>query len=108
MSIQTVRGQNLFASGFIAGMLNPMLYAFWLMIVNLLLAENVIVLDTATHKSAFVIGTAAGAFLLLGCFAWLTQRNRKLLEQTLMGKMNTLVGAIFIILAVIQFIKWLP
>jgi protein-S-isoprenylcysteine O-methyltransferase Ste14 len=105
--IKAAGGHTLFIGGFLAGIMNPMLFTFWFMVTNFLVTGNFISLDSLANSTAFIAGTAFGALLLLILFARLTQKHRRFLEQRLSGNLNKLVGIIFIFLAIVQFIKWI-
>lgn len=94
-----------FLSGFISGMLNPMLFAFWFMVINYLASENIVSVHYFPNSIAFVIGTATGAFLLLLFFAFIAYRKKGAIDKLLAGKLNKVVGIVFIILAATEIIR---
>lgn len=96
---------SLFTFGFFAGAINPMLFTFWILVINSLVTENIIKLDYWISGLAFISGTATGAFLLLILVAWIARRNKQILSRMLSGNMDRAIGIIFIILAAIHFLK---
>ena len=94
-----------FLSGFILGILNPMLITFWISVITFLHQFNIAVTKTVYTQVAFVLGTAAGAFLLLLTFAIIVTKNKPSFIQNNQERINKILGLIFIILAVIQFLK---
>ncbi len=107
LPVEKLRSHKLFLSGFLAGALNPMLFTFWFMIITFLVTGNHIELGNWPNRIAFILGTAVGAFLLLLLFAKLTIRNKNFLERKLSGRLNKIIGMIFIILSVYQFVSWI-
>ncbi len=94
-----------FLSGFTLGMLNPLLITFWITIIALLDQYNIPVTKNSLTRIAFAAGTAVGAFLLLLMFAAIVSNNRFTFIQRQQQHINKILGAIFLILAVIQFLK---
>ncbi len=106
LSYANVNG-NLLIRGFFAGLLNPMLFAFWLMVINFFSHTKIFALHTFYSRVAFIAGAAAGAFGLLLLFALLTIRSKGLLDKILAGNMNRITGLVFIIFAGVALIRLL-
>lgn len=93
-----------FAIGFSLGLLNPQLLPFWLSV--LIYLKTFFEIDTLATQAAFVAGTAAGALGILALFAWATHKYKeKLLKIAHRIPMGYVVGVIFILMAILQFIK---
>lgn len=86
-------------SGFLLGLLNPMLFAFWLLAINFFTQAGWAELDMFSNRLAFTLGTATGAFLLLLMLAWLVERRRNSITFFSRGRVDKIIGATFIIFA---------
>jgi threonine/homoserine/homoserine lactone efflux protein len=96
---------SFFIKGFLLGIANPMLITFWLSIILFLNQTSYVYLHTTSVKIAFIFGTAVGAFLLLYSFAIFIRKNRTFFSESATQKLNKTIGILFIILAIIQFLK---
>jgi threonine/homoserine/homoserine lactone efflux protein len=93
-----------FFKGFSLGMLNPQLLPFWFFILVYL--DKYFIINDLSAKYAFVLGTGIGALGILLLFAFTANRFDKQIKNFLRRfSMNIIMGAIFIILALIQIIK---
>lgn len=97
-------GKISFFKGFSLGMLNPQLLPFWFFML-VYLSKYFIINDLAA-RYAFVLGTGVGAFGILSIFAFTAHRFDKQIKVFLRRySINTLMGYVFITLALIQIIK---
>ena len=64
--------------GMTFGLLNPQLFPFWLIVITNLRSYNIMVDHSFPVQVAFVLGTAAGAFLLQYLVAVITTKKRGL------------------------------
>lgn len=93
-----------FITGLTLGSLNPQLLPFWLTV--LIYLNTHFVIDSLGSQLAFIVGTAAGAFLILSLFALATFRFReRLLRFFHRIPIGYVVGSVFIFLAFFQLIK---
>ncbi len=95
--------RNSFLKGFVLAMLNPQLITFWF--GWLLIANSFMDFQTYTFvspKLTFVLGTAAGAYIMLRIFIYVTVRNREKILGWMKFRINTLVGIILISLGLLQ------
>lgn len=89
-----------------AGLLNPQLYPFWVLILAGYRNYPLLSVQTTAESVGFATGAAAGAFGLLGLVAWLTNRYRENIARKLTGwPIQRILGGLLIILAVIGFVK---
>lgn len=100
------RNGSLLLSGFILGAMNPMLFAFWFITCHYLQSNRVVSISGPLNSTAFVAGTAAGAFLLLLLLAWLAEQQRTQLTRIFGKKLNRFTGAAFIIFAIAETIRF--
>jgi threonine/homoserine/homoserine lactone efflux protein len=103
----TIINGNLLLKGFFAGLFNPMLFAFWLMVINFFSYTKIFALHNFYSRVAFIAGAAIGAFGLLLLFALLTIRNKEWLDRMLAGNINRITGLVFIIFAGVAVIRLL-
>lgn len=93
-----------FLKGLTLSMLNPQLLPFWLLILVSL--NSYFMLNDLLTKSAFVVGTAAGAFVILYFFARLSLRYKSQILKILQHyPLNKIIGYIFIVLALWQLFR---
>lgn len=95
-----------FLTGLTLGSLNPQLLPFWLTV--LIYFNTHFAMDSLGSQLAFILGTSAGAFLILSLFALATFRFReRLLRYFHRIPIGYIVGSIFIFLAFFQLVKTL-
>jgi threonine/homoserine/homoserine lactone efflux protein len=93
-----------FFKGFSLGMLNPQLLPFWFFMIVYL--NKYFIVNDLTARCAFVLGAGVGAFGILSIFAFTAHRFDKQIKTFLRRfSINTLMGYVFILLALIQIIK---
>jgi threonine/homoserine/homoserine lactone efflux protein len=90
--------------GMTFGLLNPQLFPFWLIVISNLRSYNILVDDNVFVQSAFVLGTAAGAFLLQYLVAVITTKKKDYLYTKLTKNYNQVLGSVIIAVAIIQLI----
>ncbi|WP_420388407.1 LysE family transporter [Roseivirga sp.] len=86
------------------GLLNPQLYPFWLFVITNLKTNQIL---NSTHwlvETAFVLGSALGAFLLQYLVAEFTSRKREFIYMRLTKNYNKVLGTIIIGIALIQLL----
>ena len=86
------------------GILNPQLYPFWLFIITNLRSNNLLTDERWPVQAAFVIGTAAGAFLLQYLVAVVTSKKREFVYMKLTKNYNKILGAVILAVAVFQLV----
>jgi threonine/homoserine/homoserine lactone efflux protein len=86
------------------GILNPQLYPFWLFIITNLRSNNLLSDESWPVQAAFVLGTAAGAFLLQYIVAVFTSKKREFVYMKLTKNYNKVLGAIILGVAVFQIV----
>ncbi len=86
------------------GLLNPQLLPFWLVVITTLKSNNIMVDNSLPVQVAFVLGTAAGAFLLQYVVAVVTTRKRAFLYTKLTKNYNKVLGSVIIAVALILLI----
>lgn len=92
--------------GIILSALNPQLLPFWLAILVMLNGYPFFNIETLAHRTAFVIGTGAGEFVLIMLVVWLTAKHREfLLKKMKKWNLNKVFGWLFITLALFQSLK---
>ena len=92
--------------GLAAGLLNPQLYPFWVLILAGYRNYPLLSVQTPAESVGFAAGAATGAFGLLGLVAWLTDRYRENIARKLVGwPIQRILGGILVILAVIGFAR---
>ena len=90
--------------GLVAGLLNPQLYPFWVLILAGYRNYPLLSVQTPAESFSFATGAATGAFGLLGLVAWLTERYRENIVRKFIGwPIQRILGGILIILALIGF-----
>jgi threonine/homoserine/homoserine lactone efflux protein len=88
------------------GIFNPMLISFWML--SLLLIGNYVRIQSPAQIVAFWLATGTGGFLTKLTFSLLTVTFRdKVFLVFKRFSINKIVGVLFILLAVVQFIKFL-
>ncbi len=92
--------------GLVAGLLNPQLYPFWVLILAGYRNYPLLSVQTPIESVSFAAGAAAGAFGLLGLVAWLTNRYREKMVQKLSGwPIQRILGGLLVIMAIIGYAK---
>jgi threonine/homoserine/homoserine lactone efflux protein len=94
-----------FLLGFGLAMLNPQLIVFWFIILVYLKTFNGLFMDQIDHQIAFVLGTSAGAYVLLYVFAYLIHKNQQWIYFLQKWNFNRITGWIFVFLAILQLIQ---
>ena len=90
--------------GMTFGLLNPQLYPFWLIVITNLRSYNLVTDTSWPVQTAFVFGTAAGAFLLQILVAEFTSRKREFIYMRLTKNYNKVLGGIILAVALIQLV----
>lgn len=90
--------------GMTFGLLNPQLYPFWLIVITNLRSYDLVTSPSVYVQAAFVIGTAAGAFLLQYIVAVVTSRKREFVYTKLTTNFNKVFGGIIIAAALVQLV----
>ena len=90
--------------GMTFGLMNPQLFPFWLIVVSNLRSYNILVDDNVFVQAGFVIGTAAGAFLLQYVVALITTKKKDFLYAKLTRNYNQVLGSVIILVAIIQLV----
>lgn len=92
--------------GLAAGLLNPQLYPFWVLILAGYRNYPLLSVQTTAESVGFATGAAAGAFGLLGLVAWLTNHYRENIARKLAGwPIQRILGGLLVILALIGFAR---
>ncbi|WP_373514776.1 LysE family translocator [Persicitalea sp.] len=92
--------------GLVAGLLNPQLYPFWVLILAGYRNYPLLSVQTIAESAGFAAGAVVGAFGLLGLVAWLTDRYRENIARKLTRwPIQRILGGMLIILAVIGFAR---
>lgn len=92
--------------GLVAGLLNPQLYPFWVLILAGYRNYPLLSVQTPAESIGFATGAAAGALGLLSLVAWLTDRYRENIAQKLTGwPIQRILGGLLVILAIIGFAR---
>jgi threonine/homoserine/homoserine lactone efflux protein len=91
--------------GFITGIVNPMMFPFWLMIITYINATGYFDFDNPVSQLAFIAGTATGALVLLYYAARLAINKREKIFSILPSGINRFMGVIFFILAVWESVR---
>lgn len=92
-------------TGFLLGILNPLLMVYWLGIIAFINQIDNTYLATIQSKTSFIFGTAFGAFLLLMLLAKIAIRTKSSFIQKNQKTINTSLGIFFIILAIVEAFK---
>ena len=101
----TVRLQESgFRRGLILSILNPQAIPWWIGMTAYLKAQGWIVLDSDWRLHGYVLGTAAGALLLLSVLAVSAQKMSRLFQHNRIISM--LPGAILLVLGLLAFYKY--
>lgn len=100
-----VKNSRLFLEGFFAGIGNPQLFIFWTSISAVLVKLNVLDNADKLHAAGFMLGAAAGAFLLQLVIMLLVINNRYLFKSDWKTQINKITGIVFIIFAVVAAIR---
>lgn len=95
-------------SGFLLSFLNPQLLPFWLVILINYQNYSLLKIENGFDKIAFVLGASIGAFFLNYLCAYVANRKRGLVFDSLSPKMfDTIMGGTFILVAFVQAVKLL-
>lgn len=94
-------GKRIWA-GMTFGLLNPQLFPFWLIVISNLRSYNILAEDNLIVQTSFVVGTAAGAFLLQYMVAVITTKKKDFLYTKLTKRYNQVLGSIIILVALLQ------
>lgn len=90
--------------GMTFGLLNPQLYPFWLIVITYLRSNQLITNPSWFVQGAFVIGTAAGAFLLQYLVAVITSNKREFLYMKLTTNYNKVLGGVILLVALVTLV----
>jgi threonine/homoserine/homoserine lactone efflux protein len=90
--------------GMTFGLLNPQLYPFWLIIITNLRSYDLVTSPSSYVQVAFVVGTAAGAFLLQYVVAVVTTLKREYVYMKLTTNYNKVFGGIILAVALVQLV----
>ena len=102
------RQGNYLWSGFLLGILNPLLLPFWIFVTNWIRGYHLLNLTQHTEQLAFAIGCCIGAFLLLVILAIIAHKNRDFFTGKRAHLPNIIIAIIFILLGVHELIMVLP
>lgn len=92
--------------GLVAGLLNPQLYPFWVLILAGYSNYPLLSVKTPAESVGFAAGAAVGALGLLGFVAWLTNRYRKnIVRKLTLWPIQRILGGLLVILAIIGFVR---
>ncbi|MBC7568330.1 MAG: LysE family transporter [Spirosoma sp.] len=95
-----------FWKGVVLGGSNPQLLPFWSAVWLYLSGSVLVPVGQSGSLWVFAMGTAAGAFGLLGLVAWLANRKRQQILRYLSGHwLNRLTGVLFLGMALWQLIR---
>lgn len=95
-----------FWKGVMLGGSNPQLLPFWSAVWLYLSGSMLVPVGQPGSLGVFALGTAAGAFGLLGLVAWVANRQRQQVLRYLNGRwLNRLTGGLFVGMALWQFIR---
>lgn len=90
--------------GMTFGLLNPQLFPYWLFIITYLRSQQLVTNPSWFVQGAFVIGTAAGAFLLQYLVAVFTSAKREFLYEKLTTNYNKVLGGIILAVALVTLV----
>ncbi len=104
---QKVKKENIskagpFFIGLTLGTLNPMLLPFWTLVIQYCISFGFNPHIEYAYEMAFIIGTAAGAFLLQFCLATIILKTKNRFETQFKKLANPITGLAFILLAIIN------
>lgn len=97
-----------FITGFYLAMINPQLIIYWT--IMFIYVSEYINLDKGllvSPKIFLVLGTAVGAFLALYFFIEIAIKYKSIILNKIGGKLDKIIGAIFLLLGTIEWIKWM-
>jgi len=94
-----------FWKGAIIGSLNPMIFAFWLVTVEVASETGWLAMNSFSENVSFVLGAAIGALFLLIMVALFTRKIKQKLTSTLTSYLNKALGISYFLLALIQIVK---
>jgi threonine/homoserine/homoserine lactone efflux protein len=96
-----------FWEGFTLATLNPQLITFWLIVIAFLKTKNIMTNSTLLQQGAFVLGSAAGAFVLQLTFITIANRYKEWIEKKAGKSFNKIIGGLFLLLALIDILSLL-
>lgn len=99
--------QKAFGEGFILALLNPQLITFWLIIITFIKTHGHLVNATLVQQTAFVVGAAAGAFVLQLTFIAVATKHKEWIEKKAGDKFNKIIGGLFLLMALIDGVRFL-
>ncbi|GHB59322.1 LysE family translocator [Persicitalea jodogahamensis] len=92
--------------GLVAGVLNPQLYPFWVLVLAGYHNYPLLSVQTPIDAVVFAMGSAAGALGLLVMVAWLTARHREnILRKLTKWPVQRILGGLLVFLALIGLIR---
>lgn len=95
-------------TGFLLSLLNPQLLPFWIIILINYQHYDFLKIEDFTDKLAFVMGASGGAFLLNYCCAYVANRKKVQIFESLSPQIfDKIMGWTFIGIALIQMVKLL-
>lgn len=98
-----IKRKHSFFSGFLLGLLNPQLLPFWL--ATLIYLQQIFPFSGFFQQTAFVLGTGAGAFVLLSLYAWLTFKKQEKLNSWLSkANFDIVTGITFLTMGALKLI----
>ncbi len=103
---KTEDSQLYFLRAFILGILNPQLIFFWTFIYFSLPEQLNKLTSSLLSKIAFVLGSGAGAFLLLLTYSYFAGKNKEKLSFFLQKRtVNQVLAVLFLLFALVELIK---
>lgn len=107
---QAIEGEEVsnhkgFWEGFVLALLNPQLITFWLIVIAYLKTKNYLLDATFLDKSMFILGSAAGAFVLQLTFIALATRYKDWILKKTGAYFDKMIGSLFLLLALADTIK---
>jgi threonine/homoserine/homoserine lactone efflux protein len=97
-----------FRTGFSLAMINPQLIVYWT--IMFIYVGEYVNLEKGTFfapKIFLVLGTAVGAFLALYFFIVIAIRYKSVILNKMGGKLDKIIGVIFLVLGTIELVKWM-
>ncbi len=94
------------STAFIMGMLNPMLFTYWLAIATWMESIELLNSTKFVQQVAFVSGTYFGAFILLTIVVYVTSKTGDMAIFKNKKRLNNYIGLLYCLLAMIAFINY--
>lgn len=91
-----------FWEGFVLAMLNPQLITFWLAVITFFKTKGWLVNSTLAQQSMFVLGAAAGAFVLQLTFIAVAGKYKDWITKKAGNSFNKIIGFLFLTLALVD------